>query len=66
MNVVINGQSSKLADSTTLEQLICQLDLQPNLVAIEVNQQLVPRKVHSTHQLQEGDEIEVVTLVGGG
>ena len=34
--------------------------------AVEVNRTLVPRSRHESHQLQDGDRVEVVTLVGGG
>jgi sulfur carrier protein len=35
-------------------------------VAVEVNEEVVPRARHATIQLREGDRVELVTLVGGG
>jgi thiamine biosynthesis protein ThiS len=35
-------------------------------VAVEVNRELVPRRNFEATQLQEGDHVEIVTLVGGG
>jgi sulfur carrier protein len=35
-------------------------------VAVEVNGEIVPRGVHATHALAEGDRVEVVHALGGG
>ena len=66
MTITLNGEAHQVAESTTLLELIEQLELNPRQVAVEVNQQLVPREQHSDRILQGGDTLEVVTLVGGG
>ena len=66
IRVQINGEPQQLAERTTLSQLVQQLELQPQQIAIEVNRQLVPRGAHGEHELMAGDCIEIVTLVGGG
>jgi sulfur carrier protein len=66
MRIVINGQSREVAATTTVAQLIDELGIEFRHVAVEVNLELVPRAQHQTHQLHEGDQLEVVTLVGGG
>jgi len=40
--------------------------LTPRFVAVEVNQELAPRVGHENHVLHDGDQVEIVTLVGGG
>lgn len=50
----------------SLDQLLQQLSLQANHVAVEVNMELIPRTKHSEYELQPGDELEIVTLAGGG
>jgi thiamine biosynthesis protein ThiS len=50
----------------TVAALLAELGLSPRQVAVEVNQELVPRARHDLHQLAQGDQLEVVTLVGGG
>ncbi len=40
--------------------------MRSQLVAVEVNLEIVPHEQHATHEVQAGDTIEVVTLVGGG
>ena len=42
------------------------VDVPPNYLAVEVNAEVVPREEHSSLIIQEQDDLEVVTLVGGG
>lgn len=64
--IKLNGESRTLADRTTVASLLEQLQLDPKFLAVERNKQLVPRGEHARCQLNDGDEIEIVTLVGGG
>lgn len=67
MQIIYNGQPRVLADTTlTLADLVLELGLRPQLVAVEVNGELAPRTKHALHTISEGDKIEIVTLVGGG
>lgn len=67
MKLTVNGEDYELVgDDPTVRDLVVQLDLGEQPVAVEVNKAVVPRKQHETHPLSEGDVIEVVTLVGGG
>ncbi len=66
MQIYINGQPRELLESLTVRRLLQQLEMTTPHVAVEVNEQLVPRKEHPSWSLQEGDKIEIVTLVGGG
>lgn len=49
-----------------MADVIQTLELNPKYVAVEVNLELVPRDEHARHVLKDGDQLEVVTLVGGG
>lgn len=66
MKIVVNGSPREVPVGTTIAQLLDQLELTARGVAVEVNLELVPRARHTEHQLHEADELEVVTLVGGG
>lgn len=66
MNVQINGRPELVPDHATVEQLLEFKHLARQACAVEVNKVLVPKKKHREHRLQEGDRIEIVTLVGGG
>jgi len=66
MNIFFNGQPRDVPDDATVSDLLVQAELDPRRLAVEVNLELVPRQRHAEHVLQEGDRLEVVTLVGGG
>jgi sulfur carrier protein len=66
VNLSLNGQPRQLATGTSIADLLAELGLAANHVAVEVNLELVPRARHAEHQLADGDRLEIVTLVGGG
>ncbi len=66
MEIAYNGQPRTIADATTVAELLLELGLNVRHVAVEVNQELVPRAKHDARVLATGDRVEVVTLVGGG
>ena len=62
----MNGKPRQAPAGTTVASLIEQLQLPWRTVAVEKNRQLVPRAQQADCVLADGDEIEIVTLVGGG
>ncbi len=66
MQLTVNGQPRELAEGSTIADLLCELELDPRTLAVERNLDLVPRAKHAETQLEAGDRVEVVTLVGGG
>jgi sulfur carrier protein len=63
--IKVNGQDFEVADGTTVTQLIEQHRLSPQKVAIELNRRLIRSEKYET-VLKAGDEVEIVTFVGGG
>lgn len=66
MRITINGNTRELPHGTTIAALLESLGLQPKYVAVERNRELVPRQQHAACTIEDGDEMEIVTLVGGG
>jgi thiamine biosynthesis protein ThiS len=64
--VQINGEAKELPDGTLLAELITQLDLPVQRVAVEVNREVVRRRDWQQTVLNEHDRIEIVHFVGGG
>lgn len=62
----VNGEHREAPHGTTIAGLIEQLGLIRTACAVEVNRELAPKATHETHALAHGDEVEIVTLVGGG
>lgn len=65
MQVIVNGES-KQTQAGTVRDLIVELGMADQAVAVELNKDLVPRRKHEQTSIQEGDQLELVTLVGGG
>ena len=66
--IILNGQPRTFSDlqPPTLEQLIAELGLKGDRVAVEHNGQIVPRATWPQTSIHEGDKLEVVHFVGGG
>ena len=65
MTVKVNGEARELPDGETLRTLVARHKLTPEKVAIELNRRLVRGEKYDA-PLKEGDEVEIVTFVGGG
>jgi len=65
MKIKANGHEQEISPGTTIAGLIAQHKLTPDKVAIELNKRLV-RAVKYDMVLNDGDEVEIVTFVGGG
>ncbi len=70
MKITLNGAERHIkvppGETATIATLLVALGLRSEIVAIELNGALVPRATHGETELSEGDEVECVTLVGGG
>lgn len=66
MQIQLNNDSKTVDAGTSIAQLLDQLGLKRQFVAVELNRELIPRENHDTRLLAEGDQLEIVTLVGGG
>jgi sulfur carrier protein len=66
VHVIVNDQTQQYPDGLTVWQLLQQLGLEGKPVAVELNQELVPRGQHAETTLQDGDRLEIVSLTGGG
>jgi sulfur carrier protein len=66
MKLICNGVAREVEGGCTVERLLAELGLEAKHVAVEVNLELVPRGRHAERRLAEGDQLEIVSLVGGG
>ena len=69
LTLILNGQFrafDTLPQPASLEQLIGELGLKGDRVAVEHNGEIVPRSGWAETQLKGGDRLEVVHFVGGG
>ena len=66
MRIWFNGELRETREDITIAELLKELNLPSQRVAVEVNLELVPRSQHGERRLSAEDRLEVVTLVGGG
>lgn len=66
MNILLNGQNKNIDHNTNIDQLLISLDLNNKRLAVEVNQEIIPRGDFATFTLSELDKVEIVQAIGGG
>ena len=66
IEITINGETRQFTSGLTVTELIGQLQLAPERIAIEYNRAILARRLWRETGLQEGDTLEIVKFVGGG
>lgn len=66
ITLVVNGEAKTFPNQTPLPDVLQQLGFNPRLIAVEYNGEILHRQFWSGTKVQQGDAIEVVTIVGGG
>ena len=66
MTIRVNGEPVEIAGPVTISTLLATLDIDPRLVAVEQNVTVIKRAQYDSVMVNEGDEIEIVRLIGGG
>lgn len=62
----VNGKDIELKCGMTLAEFLAEHNYRAELVAVERNGQIVPRAEFGAAVLTDGDELEIVSFVGGG
>ncbi|MFM7382845.1 MAG: sulfur carrier protein ThiS [Microcystaceae cyanobacterium] len=62
----VNGDRRPCPSQTRLPDFLTQIGLNPRLIAVEYNGEILHRQYWETTELQNGDRLEIVTIVGGG
>lgn len=65
-SILLHAAPHPMPTPPTVAGLLASLNRDPKKVAVEVNEEVVPREQHAEKQLKDGDRVEIVTLVGGG
>lgn len=63
---VVNGEKISLEVNTALDVFLDTLKLGETRVAVEVNQEIIPKSQYGHYTIQSHDKIEIVTAIGGG
>jgi thiazole synthase len=65
-SITVNGEHRRVRDGITIAELALELGLEPAKVAVERNLEVVPRSTLADVRVEDGDDFEIVTFVGGG
>lgn len=66
IQLLVNGETRTIAAPATLEDLLAGFHLDPRLVVVELNREIIRRPQLGSVQLKSGDCVELVHFVGGG
>ncbi|MBI5642579.1 MAG: sulfur carrier protein ThiS [Deltaproteobacteria bacterium] len=66
MIVRVNGDEKEVIEGITLEGLLNLLEIKLQGIAIDINREIVPKRLYKDTVLKSGDSIEIVRMVGGG
>lgn len=66
IRVVVNGEPQQVPAGLPVTDLLVRLGLAGRPLAVEINRTVVPRRLLAERLLAAGDQLEIVTLVGGG
>ncbi|MCC6503289.1 MAG: sulfur carrier protein ThiS [Deltaproteobacteria bacterium] len=66
MHIKVNGEKKELPDGSTIEAMLTALSIKAVGIAVEVNREIVPKRLFGASTLKDGDAVEIVRMVGGG
>lgn len=66
MQVTLNGEPRDVRDGISVAELIAELSLNGRRLAVELNQEVLPREHYAQRRIAAGDVIEIVHFIGGG
>lgn len=66
LQIIVNGEQQAVSAGTTLAMLLEGRKLSGKRLAIEVNEEIIPRSQLGEYRLRQGDRVEIVQAIGGG
>jgi len=66
MTIIVNGETKEYQKEVTLLEMMRDLDIVDKVMAAAVNMNIVKQDIWESHQLCDGDKVELLDFVGGG
>jgi len=66
LELTVNGERREVRSPCTVKDLLEQLALGGERIAVAINRDVVPRSTFPSHELENGDRVEILEAVGGG
>ena len=66
MQIQVNGQPRDCRSGSTVGDLLRELEIKTERVAVELNLEILDRKDFEHRNLKQGDRVEILSFIGGG
>lgn len=66
VHITLNGKPNEIKANTSVSDLLLKWKVRPELVTVEVNEEILQKLDYDTTVLKEGDKVEFVFYMGGG
>ncbi len=66
VHIQVNGERRECRVGSTVGDVLRELEIKTERVAVELNLEILDRKEFDRRNLQEGDRLEILTFIGGG
>ena len=66
IRVLLNGKETEVDERVTLLELLEEMKIIPQMVACELNSKIVKRSELARTHISEGDQVEILQMIGGG
>ncbi len=66
IKIHVNGEARTWRVGATVEELLRDLDIKTERVAVELNLEILDRATFSQCQIKDGDRVEIMSFIGGG
>ncbi|MBH0176295.1 MAG: sulfur carrier protein ThiS [Nitrospira sp.] len=66
MQIHVNGEARDWRSGATVADLLRELEVKPERVAVELNLEILDRAAFAHRPLHDGDRVEILGFIGGG
>jgi len=66
ITIILNGEDKQIQANISIEELLQDLGLSQNRLAVEINHEIISRSDFGNHVINDQDKIEIVHAIGGG
>ena len=66
IKIRLNGKDQEISDKMTVSDLLLKWKIRPELVTVEVNENILQKLEYDGTEIKQGDNVEFVFYMGGG
>lgn len=66
INIRLNGKPNEIKAGMTVSELLLKWKIRPELVTVEVNENILQKLDYEATEIKDGDNVEFVFYMGGG